>query len=97
MEQQKTDIEKQLEYARSRLAKAESDDLFSEMQSSIQAMERHLLELKPQIAKYEEETAKLEKLQQILTGRLLWLLEEGLDSDTDSVYMRNLAETGYAE
>lgn len=97
LEQQKTDIEKQLEYARSRLAKAESDDLFSEMQSSIQAMERHLLELKPQIAKYEEETAKLEKLQQILTGRLLWLLEEGLDSDTDSVYMRNLAETGYAE
>ncbi len=97
LEQQKADIEKQLEYARTRLQAAESNELFSELQSSIQAMERHLWEIKPRIVKYEEETAKLKELQQILTGRLLWLLEEGIDSDTDRVYMENLAETGYAE
>lgn len=97
LEQQKTDIEKQLEYARTRLQAAETNELFSEMKSSIQAMERHLSELVYQIKKYEEETAKLKRLQQTLTGRLLWLLEEGIDSDTDRVYMGKLAETGYAE
>lgn len=97
LKQQKTDIEKQLEYARTRLQAAESNELFSEMQSSIQAMERHLLEIKPQIVNYEEGTANLKKLQQTLTSSLQWLLEEGIDSETDKVYMRNLAETGYAE
>lgn len=97
LEQQKKDIKNQLEYGRTRLQAAESNELFSEMQSTIQAMERHLLEIKPQIAKYEEETAKLKKLQQTLTGSLLWLLENGIDSDMDRAYMGNLAETGYAE
>lgn len=97
LERQETDIKGQLKFALERLQAAESNGSFLEMQSSIQAMERHLLELKPQIVKYEEETVKLKKLQQMLTGRLLWLLEDGIDSDTDRVYMGNLAETGYAE
>ncbi len=97
LEQQKTDIEKQLEYARTRLQAAESNEMFSEMQSSIQSMERHLLELKPQIEKYEEETVRLKKLQRTLTGRLLWLLQEGIGSDTDRIYIENLSEAGYGE
>lgn len=97
LEQQRADIEKQLEYARTRLQAAESNELFSEMQSSIQAMERHLSELTFQIEKYEEETAKLAKLKQTLTGRLSWLLEEGIDSDADRAYIADLAETAYAE
>ncbi|MCD8045747.1 MAG: AAA family ATPase [Clostridiales bacterium] len=95
--QQKSDIEQQLEYARTRLQAAESNDLFSEMQSSIQAMERHLLELKPQIEKYEEETVRLKKLQHALTGGLQWLLEEGIDSDPDRACMEYLAEIKYPE
>ena len=97
LEQKKTDIEGQLEFARERLQAAESNGAFLEMQSSIQAMERHLLKLEPQIEKYEEETVKLKKLQRALTGSLQWLLEDGIDSDTDRVYMNNLSETGYAE
>lgn len=97
LEQQKTDIEGQLKFALERLQAAESNGSFLEMQSSIQAMERHLLKLESQIEKYEEETVKLKKLQRTLTSSLQWLLEDGIDSDTDRVYMENLAETGYAE
>lgn len=97
LEQQKEDIEKQLEYARTRLQAAESNELFSEMQSSIQTMEQHLSEVKHQVEKYGEETAKLKKLQQALTGRLVWLLDEWAGTETDSACIRNLAEAGYPE
>lgn len=96
LEQQGTDIQGQLGFALERLHAAESNGAFLKMQSSIQAMERHLLKLEPQIEKYEEETIKLKKLQQTLIGSLQWLLEDGIDSDTDRVYLNNLSETGYA-
>lgn len=94
---QKAEIEKQLEYARSRLQAAESNDLFQEMQSGIQVMERRLLEIGTQIEKYEEEAARLKRLQQSLGGELSWLLEECLESDADRDCLKNLAEAGYEE
>lgn len=97
LERQKEDIQTQMEHARARLTAAESNGLFSEMQSSIQAMELRLSELKNQISKYEDETAKLKKLQGMLTGPLMWLLEEGIDSDADRAYIKNVAEAEYAE
>lgn len=97
LEQQRADIETQLEYARARLQAAESNELFSEMQSSIQSMENRLLELNLQISGYEAETGRLKKLQRTLTGPLQWLLEEGIDSDIDRACLGHLAETGYTE
>lgn len=97
LEEQKEDIARQLEYARTRLQAAESNEEFSEMQSSIQAMERHLLEIRPRIARYEEETARLQKLQAALTGELKWLVEEGTDCEgadfaAGGAFISNLAE-----
>lgn len=97
LEEQKEDIARQLEYARTRLQAAESNEEFSEMQSSIQAMERHLLEIRPRIARYEEETARLQKLQAALTGELKWLVEEGTDCEgadfaAGDAFISNLAE-----
>lgn len=97
LQAQKEDIERQLEYARTRLQAAEANELFSEMQSGIQAMERHLLEIKPRLARYEEETAKLKGLQEILTGRLLWLTEEGTDFAAAGEYISHLAEADRQE
>ncbi|MCD7752738.1 MAG: AAA family ATPase [Lachnospiraceae bacterium] len=97
LEQQKMDIAEQLEYARTRLQAAESNSLFTEMQSTIASMKNRQQKLESQVEKYENETAKLKKLQTKLSEELLWLLEEGIDSDVDRAYLMNLAETGYAE
>ncbi len=97
LEQQKEDIKEQLKYAMERLQAAESNELFSSMRASIRTMENHLSELMHQIEKYEEETLRLKKPQQILTGKLSWMLEEGIAADADRVYLRNLAEAGFSE
>lgn len=97
LEQQEIEIKKQLAYAQERLQAAEANDMFSEMKASIQILEKQLSELEPLLRTYETETAKLLKLQKLLTGSLQWLLEEGIAVDADKQCLATLGTTAYTD
>ena len=97
LKQQEEEIKKQFVHARERLQAAEANDMFSEMKASIQILEKQLNELEPLLKTYEIETAKLLKLQKLLTSSLKWLLDEGIATDDDKNCLAKLGLTAYTD
>ncbi len=92
-----------IETVRKRLSAAESNDLFSGMQSSIVALEEQIRTLEHDIEKEQEQTAVLLNLQNKLQGELSWIetiLEKEQSTDGRSIELQlevlhHLAEPGY--
>ncbi len=92
LKRQEEELASQLEFARERLKNAETNETYLNMRSSIQTMEQHLLELKPQITEYEKETVRLGKLQGSLGGELAWLVEEAFPNGEGQAVFQTLMD-----
>jgi chromosome segregation ATPase len=94
LKQQLEAAETRFEEARNRLSIAESNDVYRGMQSSIHVLETEIADLKRSMEKYEEETAKLLRLQKSLSEELSWLTEAYTQDTAERTLLQHLSETG---